>query len=272
MEPSSKNFVQRARLKIEMNRKNGPGETELPTEDKLNNTIKSTGIDLVAGVLLGGAAGAILGRYSFVGGLGVTFLGHYMDNKIISSMGLGMMAGCTYANFKDKTAKSKAETITGRLELFKDDTLKKLWLDKISTLSHLFSNAEQEKPSQSTNSANNTNTNTVDLGELNEHGLTAAEDKEMEKEIKEAYTRIIAKRGKSANKSQKTNTQPATTSTRHNATAHKTGHESDYFSDETIQGFDNSSQWPGSYNTGRKKAVDEYEDSLSDLEKARHII
>jgi hypothetical protein len=75
------------------------GKTNIVTHAKLNQakgSFKKSGILLLTDlgfVLLGGVAGAFLGRWSGVAGIGLTLAGYYNDNAIMSRTGIGMVAG-----------------------------------------------------------------------------------------------------------------------------------------------------------------------------------
>lgn len=88
--------------------------------------------DITIGVIGGGLASAILGRYSFVLGLGVAGYGHYSQNKTLSALGLGMMASGTFYALTGKDQddkKSVGEKVTERVDAFKSEMKRKLWLD-----------------------------------------------------------------------------------------------------------------------------------------------
>lgn len=110
-------------------------ENEKSNKDKFKSTAEGLGRDLILGVIGGGLAGAILGRYSFVLGLGVAGLGHYSENKMLSALGLGMMATGTYQALTGKEqdpSKPLMEKVTERVEAFKSDFKRKLWIDKFN--------------------------------------------------------------------------------------------------------------------------------------------
>lgn len=88
--------------------------------------------DITIGVIGGGLASAILGRYSFLLGLGVAGYGHYAQNKTLSALGLGMMASGTFhalAGRDQDDKKSVGEKVTERVDAFKSEMKRKLWLD-----------------------------------------------------------------------------------------------------------------------------------------------
>jgi hypothetical protein len=110
------------------------------SETKPNNKFKTTaegmGRDVLIGVLGGGLASALLGKYSFIIGLGVAGFGHYSENKALSALGLGMMASGTFMALtgkKQDEKKPKSDRIKERLEAFKEELKQKFFLDKILT-------------------------------------------------------------------------------------------------------------------------------------------
>src|SRR5258708_16117902 len=56
------------------------------------HTAVETGKDLLIGVVGGGLAGAAIGKSSLLAGILVTGAGHYMNNRYVQLVGLGMMA------------------------------------------------------------------------------------------------------------------------------------------------------------------------------------
>ncbi|MBA3680496.1 MAG: hypothetical protein H0W73_04935 [Bacteroidetes bacterium] len=88
--------------------------------------------DVAIGVIGGGLASALLGRYSFLLGLGLTGYGHYSENKMLSALGLGMMASGTFSALTGKDQdknKPIGEKVTERFGAFKSEMKRKLWLD-----------------------------------------------------------------------------------------------------------------------------------------------
>lgn len=105
----------------------------LSTKGDIKNTLLETGKDLVICVLGGGLLGAAVGKPSLLIGLGLTGTGHYMGSKMISLVGLGMMA----ANGFQKQSSVNGvdgfdmESIKERLETYKNNFAGKLYLDKL---------------------------------------------------------------------------------------------------------------------------------------------
>jgi hypothetical protein len=103
-------------------------------KSKLINTAEGIGRDVLIGVLGGGLASAILGKYSFIGGLVVAGYGHYSENKALAALGLGMMASGTFMALTGKKQDQKKplpDRIKERLEIFKEELKQKVFLDKI---------------------------------------------------------------------------------------------------------------------------------------------
>lgn len=105
-------------------------QARLHTKGLVANSAKETGKDLVVGVLGGGLVAAILGRYSFLAGLGVTYAGHYMGNPITSAFGLGMMASPNLVS-GSVNGLDGLDGVKDRMAAFKDSMLQRTFLDKV---------------------------------------------------------------------------------------------------------------------------------------------
>lgn len=102
----------------------------LPTKGDVKNTLIETGKDLLFGVIGGGLLGAAIGKPSLLAGIGITGAGHYMNNRLVSMVGFGMMA----ANGFQKTGINGVDGLEGikdRMMAFKDSFSEKLYLDKL---------------------------------------------------------------------------------------------------------------------------------------------
>lgn len=105
---------------------------ELPTKGNVKNTVLETGKDLLVAVLGGGLIGSAIGRPSLAIGLVTTGTGHYTQNRLLTLLGIGMMA----ANGFQKSSKTVngLEGLDGmkeRLMAYKENFSEKLYLDKI---------------------------------------------------------------------------------------------------------------------------------------------
>jgi len=110
------------------------GVTSEHAKGDIKKTALDTGRDLLLGAIGGGLAGAVLGRASFLVGIAVTGVGHYMGSDGASSFGIGMMASGGYqavAGAINGTEKEGFEGVKERMLAFKDEFKKKLFLDKI---------------------------------------------------------------------------------------------------------------------------------------------
>jgi hypothetical protein len=97
-------------------------------------TAIETGRDILIGAIGGGLAGAVVGRSSFIVGIAVTGVGHYMGSNGAAAFGVGMMASGGYqavAGVMHGTDKEGFEGIKERMTAFKDEFKRKLFLDKI---------------------------------------------------------------------------------------------------------------------------------------------
>lgn len=122
--------------------------SETKPTNKLKTTAEGIGRDVLIGVLGGGLASALLGRYSFIVGLGVAGFGHYSENKALSALGLGMMASGTFMALtgkKQDEKKPKSERIKERLEAFKEELKQKFFFDKVLSEKEQMQKAEVKK-------------------------------------------------------------------------------------------------------------------------------
>jgi hypothetical protein len=103
----------------------------LDTKGNIKNTLIETGKDLLIGVIGGGLVGSAIGKPSLLIGIGVSGLGHFMGNRLVSLAGIGMMAA---NGFQTKTVNGPDDGMEGikdRVMAFKDSFGQKLYLDKI---------------------------------------------------------------------------------------------------------------------------------------------
>lgn len=111
--------------------------TPLETKKDLPNSLMETGKDLVIGAIGGGAAGAVMGKWSLLSGVAVTILGHYFENTLTSAFGLGMMSSGAVSTINGVNGTEDKDTIEGikeRLSLFKDSLSQRFFIDKLKQL------------------------------------------------------------------------------------------------------------------------------------------
>lgn len=141
--------------------------TQSTKKDAMNSTIE-TAKDLVIGVVAGGAIGSASGRISIPMGLIVTALGHYYDKRILSTLGLGIMAGSTFSKMsKDQGLEGITDNVKLRLEAFAEDLKHKFFLDQIA----------KKKPEVSEESSEA-------VGEVNTYSANRLEDAKHDEELK----------------------------------------------------------------------------------------
>ena len=104
--------------------------------DKSKKAALTTGRDILIGAIGGGLLGAAAGKYSFVAGVVVTGIGHYMESNGTTALGVGMMASGGYkaisgVNGVNGKEQEGFEGVKERLEAFKEDLKSRLFLDKI---------------------------------------------------------------------------------------------------------------------------------------------
>lgn len=95
-------------------------------------TAVETGKDLLVGVVGGGLAGAAIGKSSLLAGILVTGAGHYMKNRYVQLIGIGMMASNGFQNGSSATTNGLdgIDGIKDRLMAYKDSFSQKFYLDK----------------------------------------------------------------------------------------------------------------------------------------------
>jgi hypothetical protein len=103
---------------------------QLNTKGDIKNSLLETGKELLVTVIIGGVAGAAIGRPSLLIGAGVTGAGHYMGNRMLSLLGVGMMAANGFQS-KGTNGLEGLDGMKERVMVFKDTFSEKLYLDKI---------------------------------------------------------------------------------------------------------------------------------------------
>ena len=104
---------------------------ELPTKGNVKNTVLETGKDLLVAVLGGGLIGSAIGRPSLAIGLVTTGTGHYTQNRLLTLLGIGMMAANGFQKSKGVNGLEGLDGVKERLMAYKENFSEKLYLDKI---------------------------------------------------------------------------------------------------------------------------------------------
>lgn len=104
---------------------------ELPTKGNVKNTVLETGKDLLVAVLGGGLIGSAIGRPSLAIGLVTTGTGHYTQNRLLTLLGIGMMAANGFQKSKAVNGLEGLDGVKDRLMAYKENFSEKLYLDKI---------------------------------------------------------------------------------------------------------------------------------------------
>ncbi len=102
----------------------------LDTKGDFKNTMLETGKVLLIGVVGGGLIGAIIGKPSFLAGLATSGIGHYTGNRVLSLMGVGMMASNGFGS-KGVNGFDGLDGIKERVMAFKEDLMDKTYLNKL---------------------------------------------------------------------------------------------------------------------------------------------
>ncbi len=94
------------------------------------HTAVETGKDLLIGVVGGGLAGAAIGKSSLLAGILVTGAGHYMKNRYVQLIGIGMMASNGFQNSGTTNGLEGMDGVKDRLMAYKDSFSQKFYLDR----------------------------------------------------------------------------------------------------------------------------------------------
>ena len=100
----------------------------------IKHSALETGRDMLLGAVGGGLAGAVMGRSSFLVGIAVTGVGHFMGSGGAAAFGVGMMASGGYqavAGAMNGTPKKGIEGVKERMTAFAGELKHKLFLDTI---------------------------------------------------------------------------------------------------------------------------------------------
>ena len=126
--PNQKNqYKQKARKKGFLTGMN----EELPTKGNVINTMLETGKDLLVAVLGGGLIGSAIGRPSLAIGIVATGTGHYTQSRMLTLLGIGMMAANGFQKGKGVNGLEGLDGVKERLMAYKENFSEKLYLDKI---------------------------------------------------------------------------------------------------------------------------------------------
>jgi hypothetical protein len=108
----------------------------LPTKGNIKNSVIETGKDLVIGVVAGGFAGAAIGRPSLLIGLVASGAGHYLENKMLSSLGIGLMASNSFSTkaVQGFEGLEGLEGVKERVQAFKENLAHRIYIDKVAAL------------------------------------------------------------------------------------------------------------------------------------------
>jgi hypothetical protein len=130
MEPGNYYEDKSKRQFVNQTKKNATQKTgqKENSSEKWKDTAKGVGTDLVVGVLGGGLVAAAIGKPALFVGLAISGYGHYAQNKMISALGLGIMASGTMSALNNK---SEAPVLSERVRAFGEELKRKLFLDKL---------------------------------------------------------------------------------------------------------------------------------------------
>jgi len=89
------------------------------------------GKDLLFGVIGGGVLAAVIGKPAFLAGVGVTYVGHYAGNPLVSTVGLSMMASGVGSATAAVNGLDGLDGVKERVQAFKESILERTYLDKV---------------------------------------------------------------------------------------------------------------------------------------------
>lgn len=171
------------------------GVSQEHAKGSIKKTAMETGRAVLIGAIGGGLAGAVLGRSSFIVGIAVTGVGHYMGSSGAASFGVGMMASGGYQAIAgmNGTQKEGFEGVKERMMAFKEEFKKKLFLDKI-----VKSKKGDEKSEEGTNGMGEvqyfTYPNGKELEGANENTLDLSALERIEKQVADSARAYETKR------------------------------------------------------------------------------
>lgn len=142
----------------------------LDTKHNAKNTLLETGKNLVIGVIGGGLAGAAIGKPSLLIGLGITGLGHYFDQELVTMFGIGVMAANGFEKQPSVQGLSGMDGVKERVTAYKDNFVEKLYI-------HIQQMPEKKNEKKGTDG----------LGEIQffNHQLDVEEMRKIENELKQ---------------------------------------------------------------------------------------
>ena len=105
---------------------------KLPTKNSVKNSVLETVKD-IAGVVIGGFAGAAIGKPSLAIGIGLTGAGHFTNTPLLTSFGVGVMASNGFQGGKgtDGLDGMDMASVKERINNYKENLLQKTYIDKI---------------------------------------------------------------------------------------------------------------------------------------------
>lgn len=107
---------------------------DYPPKGNAKNTMIETGKDILIGVIGGGLLSAVVGKPSLLIGIVTTGLGHYSANRMLQTLGFGMMATSQFQKPSTSSGTNGLEGTEGvkeRVLAFRDSLTERLYLDKV---------------------------------------------------------------------------------------------------------------------------------------------
>jgi hypothetical protein len=119
------------------NAKNNKMLKSLTSKQATKKNLKNTAIETVkdlAGVVVGGLAGAAIGKPSLYVGIGLTGAGHFTETPLLTSFGVGVMAANGFQGGKTVEGLDGMDmaSVKERVNAYKDSFLQKTYIDKLA--------------------------------------------------------------------------------------------------------------------------------------------
>jgi hypothetical protein len=108
---------------------------QLNQDNVTTGDMKGTALEtlkmLLLGTIGGGLIGAMIGKPSFLAGLAATGAGQYTGNRILTLLGMGMMASNGFAKSGSVSGLEGLDGVKERVMAFKEDLMDKTYVNKL---------------------------------------------------------------------------------------------------------------------------------------------
>ncbi len=108
---------------------------QLNQENNTKGDLQASGFEtlkmLILSTLGGGLIGAMIGKPSFIAGLGTAGLGQFTGNRILTLLGMGMMSANSFAKSNGVSGLEGLDGVKERVMAFKEDLMDKTYVNKL---------------------------------------------------------------------------------------------------------------------------------------------